>query len=481
MTSGQSSGRRRSEADRLGSPCRTRAKAIEHRTDDVMMAGTSHRPPAHMTPPSTAGQVVVRLRLIGQMEAWTLTSENVLPAGRKTRALLAVIALSSPRAALRGRLAELLWSRRPEEQARASLRQEIHRLLETLSPAGDRDPGGDPRSPVAPPGRRLGGRGGGDAGDHRPAGLAVAAGRRPAGGPGRHRSHLRHLADHRARTGARPCPHGGRGAAARAGGAGGGDPRGAAAAADRPRARGCLAGADAGACRARRARHGDPGLRPLPRRAGRPAGRRALDRDAEAAGGDPRPLGQPHAAAAAGAAAARRAASSTSPTNRRAILEPRTQETQATRGGAHVGVMPLQLVGTTEEEAHLAPGLAEEITTALARFRWMFVVASNSLARFAAEHARRDGDPPHLRHRLPARRLDPAGTQPAAHHGAPARPARRQPGGLGAAVRPPVERPAVAAGRDRLRGGGADRSRDPADRGQAQRRPPAGRTPPPTT
>ena len=47
--------------------------------------------------------------------------------------------------------------------------------------------------------------------------------------------------------------------------------------------------------------------------------------------------------------------------------------------------MPLQLVGTTEEEAHLAPGLAEEITTALARFRWMFVVASNSLARFAAD------------------------------------------------------------------------------------------------
>ena len=48
--------------------------------------------------------------------------------------------------------------------------------------------------------------------------------------------------------------------------------------------------------------------------------------------------------------------------------------------------MPLQLVGTTEEDAHLAPGLTEEITTALARFRWMFVVASNSLARFAAEN-----------------------------------------------------------------------------------------------
>src|SRR5258707_11660016 len=81
------------------------------------------------------GQIVVRLRLIGQMEAWTVASENVLPAGRKTRALLAAIALSGPRPALRGRLAELLWSRRPEEQARASLRQEIQLLLRALAPA----------------------------------------------------------------------------------------------------------------------------------------------------------------------------------------------------------------------------------------------------------------------------------------------------------------------------------------------------------
>src|SRR5690348_14458765 len=80
--------------------------------------------------------VAVRLRLIGQMEAWTVNSESVLPPGRKTRALLAIVVLSAPRPALRGRLAELLWSRRPEEQARASLRQEIHRLLEALSPAG---------------------------------------------------------------------------------------------------------------------------------------------------------------------------------------------------------------------------------------------------------------------------------------------------------------------------------------------------------
>ncbi len=79
--------------------------------------------------------IVVRLRLTGHMDAWTISNESVLPTGRKTRALLAAVALSAPRPASRGRLAELLWSRRPEEQARASLRQEIQLLLKALAPA----------------------------------------------------------------------------------------------------------------------------------------------------------------------------------------------------------------------------------------------------------------------------------------------------------------------------------------------------------
>ncbi len=77
----------------------------------------------------------VRLRLIGQMDATKLDGRSVLPPGRKTRALLAIIALSA-RPVLRARLAELLWSRRPEEQARASLRQEIHRLQDVLASNG---------------------------------------------------------------------------------------------------------------------------------------------------------------------------------------------------------------------------------------------------------------------------------------------------------------------------------------------------------
>ncbi|WP_428395305.1 BTAD domain-containing putative transcriptional regulator [Lichenicoccus sp.] len=79
---------------------------------------------------------LLRLQLVGPMQALTVGNENVLPPGRKTRGLLAILAMSSRRPVLRSKLAEILWSRRSEEQARASLRQEIHRLLDSLSPVG---------------------------------------------------------------------------------------------------------------------------------------------------------------------------------------------------------------------------------------------------------------------------------------------------------------------------------------------------------
>ena len=60
-------------------------------------------------------------------------------------------------------------------------------------------------------------------------------------------------------------------------------------------------------------------------------------------------------------------------------------ELRHARGGTHIGVLPMHLIGISKEEAHLAPGLDEEITTALARFRRMYVVASNSLARYVNE------------------------------------------------------------------------------------------------
>ncbi len=54
------------------------------------------------------------------------------------------------------------------------------------------------------------------------------------------------------------------------------------------------------------------------------------------------------------------------------------------RRGARLGVLPLRVLGGSEAEAHLGAALAEEITAALARFRWMFVVDHASLSTASA-------------------------------------------------------------------------------------------------
>ena len=328
------------------------------------------------------------MRLIGQMEAWTLTSENVLPAGRKTRALLAVIALSSPRPALRGRLAELLWSRRPEEQARASLRQEIHRLLESLAPAGTeilmvtRDhlslrPGVvwiDVEEVMR-------------ATTDQPASLSLLDGDLLEDLDGidptfdawltTERERLRDRARNVAEALLREQI----------------EPEAAIPAAQRLLQ---IDRAHEGAWRALMRAHAARGERGM--------AIQAYDRCravlADLLDAAPSPETQKLLAEIRGPSGSRMPLRPPAPPPQPSappmmvteeppepppVLEPRMQEIRPTRGGAHVGVMPLQLVGTTEEEAHLAPGLAEEITTALARFRWIFVVASNSLARFAAD------------------------------------------------------------------------------------------------
>jgi TolB-like protein/DNA-binding SARP family transcriptional activator len=75
------------------------------------------------------------------MEAWSLTSERVLPRGRKARAALALLALraAEPEAPPlpRAGLAATLWSRVPGEQARASLRQAVLELSHALAPCGE--------------------------------------------------------------------------------------------------------------------------------------------------------------------------------------------------------------------------------------------------------------------------------------------------------------------------------------------------------
>jgi DNA-binding SARP family transcriptional activator/TolB-like protein len=66
------------------------------------------------------------------MQARNADGKSVLPRSRKTRAVLAVLAMAGPRQVLRTQLTALLWSRREREQARASLRQSVHELRVVL-------------------------------------------------------------------------------------------------------------------------------------------------------------------------------------------------------------------------------------------------------------------------------------------------------------------------------------------------------------
>ena len=93
-----------------------------------------------MLKPDDHRNAPIHLQLVGQMKATTADNKDILPVGRKLRALLAVIVMSAPEPVMRRRLEELLWSGRSRDQQRASLRQEIHRLsLALIRPNPDFD------------------------------------------------------------------------------------------------------------------------------------------------------------------------------------------------------------------------------------------------------------------------------------------------------------------------------------------------------
>ena len=357
-----------------------------------MMADSPTRPRHCRLPTNALDHVVVRLRLIGQMEAWTIRSESVLPAGRKTRALLASIALAAPRPVLRGRLAEQLWSRRPEEQARASLRQEIHRLLDALSPAETeilmitRDhltlrPGAvwidveevmrataaQPASLALLDGDLLEDLDGIDPNfdawlntereslRDRARGIAESMLKDDLEPDAAIASAQRLLTIDRSHEGAwralmkAHAARGERGLAVQA----------------YDRCRAVLADMLDAA----------PSIetQKLLNEIRGPSHSRLPLRPPQPVEPAPPPRG------------GRRAPPPAAPADEM-LPASRKRESSVTRGGAHIGVMPFRLVGMPDEDAHLAPGLADEITNALSRFRWMFIVSSNSLGRFAADN-----------------------------------------------------------------------------------------------
>lgn len=78
---------------------------------------------------------MLRLKLFGPMEAWADDEPLALPQSRKARALLAMMAVSSPVPVLRSAVSRLLWSQTGADHARGSLRQALHELRGALGPA----------------------------------------------------------------------------------------------------------------------------------------------------------------------------------------------------------------------------------------------------------------------------------------------------------------------------------------------------------
>jgi DNA-binding SARP family transcriptional activator/TolB-like protein len=329
------------------------------------------------TPPSPADPLLVRLRLIGQMEAWTLRSESILPTGRKTRALLAILALSAPRPVLRGKLAETLWSRRPEEQARASLRQEIHRLLEAMEPDGaqilvvHRDhlmlrPGtvwvdveellratpGHPAALALLDGDLLE-----DLNDVDPAFDIWLAGERE-----RLRDRARQLAEHMLREQA--------------------DPEAVVAAAQQLLA---IDREHEGAWRALMRGYAESGERGMAIQAYERCRAVLAEHMAAQPSKETEALVAKIRADSMGAPPASGFAAPAAPPP----LPPAPAPPPAARVPVRLGVLPPALAGTSASEATLPAGLADQITVDLARFRWIALASSAALARFA--HGGRDG------------------------------------------------------------------------------------------
>jgi DNA-binding SARP family transcriptional activator/TolB-like protein len=78
------------------------------------------------------------IRLFGGMAIRDSSGADYLPRSRKTRAMVATLAMTAPKSSLRGQVTALLWSRRAADQGRASLRQAVHELQGALGPTWNR-------------------------------------------------------------------------------------------------------------------------------------------------------------------------------------------------------------------------------------------------------------------------------------------------------------------------------------------------------
>jgi TolB-like protein/Tfp pilus assembly protein PilF len=75
---------------------------------------------------------IVRIHLLGPMRATTYLGENIVPHGKRARAVLGYLCLAAGRHVPRAELARLLWDRVPAATARTNLRRALRELSSTF-------------------------------------------------------------------------------------------------------------------------------------------------------------------------------------------------------------------------------------------------------------------------------------------------------------------------------------------------------------
>lgn len=92
---------------------------------------------ANETSNRSISRPIVRIHLLGSMRATSYLGDNVLPRGRKARAVLGCLCLAAGAPVPRNRLAAMLWDRVPDFQGRASFRQAFRELVVAFGPLAD--------------------------------------------------------------------------------------------------------------------------------------------------------------------------------------------------------------------------------------------------------------------------------------------------------------------------------------------------------
>ena len=81
-----------------------------------------------------SSRAIARIHILGPMRATSYLGQDILPVGRKARAILGCLCLAGGKRLARTRLSAMLWDRVPEFQARASFRQSYRELVVAFGP-----------------------------------------------------------------------------------------------------------------------------------------------------------------------------------------------------------------------------------------------------------------------------------------------------------------------------------------------------------